>query len=147
MGPEDDEAPKTAYKVFRDKKIDKTDIWGEGGFGIWAKKPVLSMGAGANPERCLYPNENKCEDEDLQEFCAFFFNRWTFIYKVQGKLINYIERLAITFNGTCATDYRENGFFTLALRRDDANEKDELTSNVPQNIVWSQGNNIQVGNF
>ena len=145
--PEDDAAPVTAYKVFRDKRPDKR-LYGDGQFHTWSHNPVLSMGGGGNPNQCIYPNEMVCDDDDLEAYCSSFFNKWTFVYKVQGKLIDYIVRLARNFNGQCASDYRENGFFTIALQRDNiVEENGDLKTIVPQNIVWSQGNRNTIGNF
>ena len=147
--PEDDAAPVTAYKVFRDKRPVK-ELYGEGQFHTWSHNPVLSMGVGVNSNKCLYPNEMVCDDDDLKLYCSHFFNKWTFVYKVQGKLIDYIVRLARNFNGQCASDYRENGFFTIALQRDNIqkNVRGDLEATVPQNIVWSQGNsNTKAYNF
>ena len=146
--PEDDAAPVSAYKVFRDKRPVK-ELY-DGQFHTWPHNPVLSMGDGVNSNQCLYPNEMVCDDDVLKEYCKSFFNKWTFVYKVQGKLIDYIVRLARNFNGQCASDYRENGFFTIALQRDNIlSEGNDLNATVPQNIVWSHEKDVwgTVANF
>ena len=148
--PEEDRADWNAYKAFREG-----DIWYDNFYrreyykkNEVKERPVLSMktGHGLN---CLHPNEMVCKTPELASFSKDFFNKWTFVYKIQGKFIEYVKRLALKLNGKPSPRFDDNGFFTLGLQRDEVlNEDGDLIHIKRQNVVWSVvGNSMGDNNY
>ena len=137
--PEEDRAEWTAYKYYREG-----DIWNNpSNRRTYYKKhvvkesPVLTMKT-EHGSKSLHPNEMECKTPELTNFCEHFFNKWTFVYKIQGEFIEYIERLALKLNGKPSPRFDDNGFFTMGLQRDEVlNADGDLQHIEPQNVVWS----------
>lgn len=109
------------------------------GYNNWFRNPILNNNCEYRAEAWGIAGQEKTYSHKCARLKGNNTNFFTIEYAVQGRLIEFIKRMADKLRGRTVTKLDEMGYFTLGLRKKrEVSEMATLVSDVPQEVLWSK---------